>query len=143
MWVVNEKFGQHSAINIDDMPIFTLDERTMKKLPSNWQRVKDSYKIHKCIELTAEQESQMKLMRNHKGMHRLYERSRVNSRERNWEYHITCRTRKPFIAQPQAEAPTSAERKEVKTKSGVPTFQLIWDPDKDNHIRVPGVKDYK
>ena len=91
--------------------------------------------------MTDEQESWMERMRNHKGVHRMYERSRVNCRARNWEYHITCRTGKPFVAQPHAEAPTSAERKWLKTNSRIPpTFQLVRDPDKDIHILVPGEK---
>ena len=69
-----------------------IDERTMHNLPRDWKQIKDQYKIHKCIRLTDEQESRMKLMRNHKGMHRLYERSRVNLRDSNWKDHITHRT---------------------------------------------------
>ena len=92
--MVNEKYGQNSAITIEYMPnLDNIDEIDWHDLPRDWKQIKDSYKIHKCVKLTAELESRMKLMRNNIGMHRLYEKSRVNFCKTKWKDHITHRTK--------------------------------------------------
>ena len=138
IWMVNAKFGQHSAKDIDDMTILKSDERNDKLLPKNWQGVKDSYKIHKCIQLTIEQEQSFHFLRNHEVIQRMYEQSRVDNRERNWEYLMACRTGKQFIAKPQADALTYVYRKGCPPKVN---YIIKRDPDNNTHVFVPGGKE--